>query len=179
MDPFIFGDNLELFNKYLSKSNVYLEFGSGGSTYSAIHTHNVSHVEFVESDPEWFKKVSDACPRAVGHFIDIDTIPRTGGNPGPKASIENMKSYSDVFVKGVDTVFIDGRFRVSCALKIHSKIDDDCVVLFDDFLNRPQYHIVKEYYDIIEHGTQLVVMKKRCDTTVTSDMMDKYDTFKD
>jgi hypothetical protein len=27
---------------------------------------------------------------------------------------------------------------------------DDCVIAFDDFLNRPYYHIVLDYYDIIE-----------------------------
>lgn len=179
MIPHLFGNNLDIFNNYLSKSNVYLEFGSGGSTYVAAHTHKIPVIHYVESDRSWFERVKKECPNAHGHFIDIKSKPNSCGNPGTNASIESMKKYSDVYIDDVDTILLDGRFRVACALKLHSKISGDCVILFDDFLNRPQYHIVLDYYDIIKKGSQLVVLKKKNNAVVCDNVIKKYETVKD
>ena len=51
--------------------------------------------------------------------------------------------------KDIDLVLIDGRFRVACCLKYYDVIKDDCFIAFDDFLNRPEY-IVLKYFDIMK-----------------------------
>lgn len=63
----------------------------------------------------------------------------------------------------IDLVFIDGRFHVACWLKCYDIIKDNCLIAFDDFLNRPQYHIVLEYFDIIEktESNRMVILKKK------------------
>ena len=35
------------------------------------------------------------------------------------------------------------------------------VVLFDDFNNRQHYHIVLDFFEIIEKGSKMVVLKKK------------------
>jgi hypothetical protein len=77
---------------------------------------------------------------------------------------------------------IDGRFRVACALKAFSVISDTCVVLFDDFLNRPQYHIVLEFYEVVEQTTEKVmaVLRKKPGVAAPSDaMVAKYELLAD
>ena len=36
----------------------------------------------------------------------------------------------------IDTILIDGRFRVACALSIFPYINENTLVLLDDFINR-------------------------------------------
>lgn len=87
----------------------------------------------------------------------MDTRPNTWGGPGKKATNTQKINYSKHMInlskqeKGkIDLVLIDGRFRVACCLKCYDIIDDDCYIVFDNFLNRKQYHIVLVYFDIIE-----------------------------
>jgi len=58
---------------------------------------------------------------------------------------------------------IDGRFRVACCLKCFDAIRDDCLIAFDDFLDRRQYHIVLNYYEIVEKTSdnRMVILKKK------------------
>ena len=40
---------------------------------------------------------------------------------------------------------IDGRFRVACFLNSLLNADPNTIILFDDYINRPHYHIVEEF----------------------------------
>ena len=44
-----------------------------------------------------------------------------------------------------DTVLIDGRFRVLCFFVSLKYATEGTKILFDDYINRPHYHIVEEY----------------------------------
>jgi hypothetical protein len=69
-----------------------------------------------------------------------------------------IEKYTDL-----DCILIDGRFRVACALKAFNVIDENCVILFDDFLNCIEYHIILNYYEIIEKTSdnRMVALKKK------------------
>lgn len=74
-------------------------------------------------------------------------------------------------------ILIDGRYRVACCLKCFDVIDENCVVLFDDFLNRKHYHVVLDYYTILEHTADkhMVLMKKKPDTTMDYNTIRAYE----
>ena len=77
---------------------------------------------------------------------------------------------------------IDGRFRVACCLKCFDKINENAYIMFDDFLDRKQYHIVLEYYDIIEKTTDnsMVILKKKKNIKcVNEEQIKKYELIKD
>lgn len=79
-------------------------------------------------------------------------------------------------------MFIDGRFRVACCLKSFDVIDNECYIAFDDFLDRPQYHIVLDYYDIIEKTDdhRMVILQKKNDIdSVPIDIIEKYENIVD
>jgi hypothetical protein len=94
----------------------------------------------------------------------------------------NFNKYSDTIIKlhentapKLDLILIDGRFRVMCALKSYKVIDDNCVVLIDDFLNRKSYHLLLDYYDIIEKGDRMVALKKKENIKISDDLLKKYE----
>lgn len=59
---------------------------------------------------------------------------------------------------------------------------DNCVIAFDDFLNRTHYHVVLDYYDIIEktQDNRMVILKKKHNINcVPNELITKYELIKD
>jgi len=79
--------------------------------------------------------------------------------------------------KLIDLILIDGRFRVACCLHCYNIIDKNTCIIFDDFLNRPEYHIVLDYYDIIEKTSDniMVILKKKDRDPPSVDLKSKYE----
>ena len=118
--------------------------------------------------------------------MDSDT--HTWGRPGPNSTIQDWINYSDQIKKidkeilnKIDLILIDERFRVACCLKCFDLINDDCFIAFDDFFNRPEYHVVLDYYDVIEKSPDkiMAILKKK--TNVESPpihLIEEYETIK-
>lgn len=168
-----------IFKRYISQSKNYFEYGSGGSTYEAVMTPTIQHVYSVESDKTWIDKLTQSLPsnsKCIFMFIDLKTN-GSWGAPGKDCNVLEYPKYSDaihlVDKTMIDMIFIDGRFRVACALKCLAV--PNAYVLIDDFLNRKHYHIVLDYYDIIEKGKNLVVLKRKSNIIIPYDLISKYE----
>ena len=60
----------------------------------------------------------------------------------------NFKKYAELLWLNneiPDLVLIDGRFRVLCFLTTIKFAPEGCKILFDDYNNRPFYHVVEEF----------------------------------
>ena len=169
MQPHMEKNDMIMFHRYLEKSAFYFEFGSGGSTYQASTKQNIKRIVSVESDIEWHNKLKSLISNECVDFVycNMQTIPNTWGHPGKNSTIDEWRKYSgaiseygDIYI---DTILIDGRFRVACCLKCFDVISDNCFVIFDDFLDRPCYHAVLEFFDIIERTSdnRMVVLRKK------------------
>ena len=81
----------------------------------------------------------------------------------------------------IDLVLIDGWFRVAGCLKCYDIIKDTCLIAFDDFLVRSHYHIVLEYFDIIEKTTdnRLVILKKKKNKNIPKELIEKQELIPD
>jgi hypothetical protein len=80
--------------------------------------------------------------------------------------------------KRIDFILIDGRFRVACCLKCFDIINSNCLIAFDDFLDRPQYHVILDYYDIVDKtidNRMVILQKKKSINFVPKDLIDKYE----
>ncbi len=118
-------------------------------------------------------------------YNEMDVKPDTWGYPGPNSSDIQRKNYSNHMlylnaneINAIDTILIDGRFRVACCLKCFDVINNDCVIVFDDFLDRPNYHVVLDYYDIIEktQDNRMVILKKKLNVkSIPKEMIEKYE----
>lgn len=184
MKPQMLPNDLQMFYNYLEKARNYFEFGSGGSTYQAIKKENLQSITSIESDIRWYNRLSDLIgidPRFNYKFIDINAAVNNWGRPGPGSSLEDWKKYSDTIchsnLPNIDYLLIDGRFRVACCLKSFSILDADALIAFDDFLSRPNYHIVLNYFEIVEKtkDNRMVILKKRVCDSPPPELIKKYE----
>ena len=186
MDPSFSKNDLNMFYKYLDKATNYFEYGSGGSTYQASIRVNIKCIVSVESDIVWYNLLSNKITHCNFHFklIDLKCKPNNLGYPSELCSENDKISYSDAIKNKIsketsnklDLILIDGRYRVACALKIHSIVNNNCKIIFDDFLNRPHYHIILNYYNIIEktEDNRMVVLQKK-NINVPLELIKKYE----
>jgi hypothetical protein len=88
----------------------------------------------------------------------------------PWTKYDEIKSYvnyiDNLNVKLFNKVFIDGRGRGFCALKVLNYINEDSLVFIHDFWTREcrGYFEVFKYYDIIDYTTSkegLIILKKK------------------
>lgn len=192
---------IDTFKKYVLSSRKYLEFGCGGSTFLVLNITSAQVIS-IESDPAFIEQLSanklianalktpDAnhhtkslSPRLRFYHIDIG---KTGkwGFPLDDAKRENYPLYSQFIfqtlpseeILEIDTIFIDGRFRVACVLSTLLHCHQDSTIIIHDFFNRPHYHIVLEFLDVIDQTETLGVFKSKenLDKTKITSLLNKY-----
>jgi len=190
MHAHLAGNDRDLFYSYLNMAKVYFEYGSGGSTFQASIRNNITKIYTVESDLLWHSKSQDLI-KNKNHisfiYNEMDVRPRTWGNPGPMSTKDQWINYSNQLTivdnpEKIDLILIDGRFRVACCLKCFNIINENCIIVFDDFMNRSYYQIILKFYNIIKHTSsrRMVILKKRLDVNVVpDDLIKKYELIKD
>lgn len=141
-------------------ASCILEYGSGGSTALAAEMPGKT-VWSVESDAAWVGMMRNWFaanpPPAKVHIHHVD-IGKTGpwGFPKGKRNFRRFPQYplsvwdAPEFAQP-DLVLIDGRFRAGCFLATLFRIQAPVTVLFDDYMNRPEYHLVEEFAQRAEH----------------------------
>lgn len=84
---------------------------------------------------------------------------------------------TDEQFKTINLILIDGRFRVACCLKCFNKMNDECVIAFDDFTIRKNYHIVLDFFNIIDNdqGCAMVILKKKQNVSIPKSLIKKYE----
>ena len=186
MEPHLSNNDKPMFYKYLDRTKVYFEFGCGGSTYQASIRKNIEKIYSVESDKKWIDilKTKISSDKVIHLYNEMNTKPNTWGYPGPKSTPEQHKSYSNQIrnleqteQQNIDLIFIDGRFRVACCLKCFDIIKPDCLIAFDDFLNRPFYHKVLDYFNIVEKTSdnRMVILQKKVDVIIPDEIIAIYE----
>lgn len=182
-----------MFYKYLDKASNYLEYGTGGSTYQASIRKNIKTITSVESDKDWYNKLEEKLKEVPQGdkkinmiYCDMNAQKNNWGYPGPKSNIHNWKNYSNQLVKMdpelqkyIDLILIDGRFRVACCLKCFDIINDNCLIIFDDFLDRQdQFGVVLDYYDIVEktNDNKMAILKKKNCVSPSKQLIEKYES---
>lgn len=178
----------DVFNKYVKNSKNYLEFGSGGSTLRVLQKSKAK-IHSVESSTEWIEYLSKyyfireaTNKRLFFHYVNIGQTGRWGF-PVSKESEQLFPNYSkDVFntldLNEIDTVLIDGRFRVACALSVILNLShDNTTILIHDFWNREIYHTVLKYLTKVDKVDTLGVFKIKNDVDIAMVKQD-YDIYK-
>jgi protein O-GlcNAc transferase len=187
MIPELGKNDIKMYYRYLDKATVYFEYGSGGSTYQANLRPNIQKIYTVESDKTWMNKLNSVIKnntKITYIYNEMGTIPNMWGYPSKSCDKSNLINYSEHIRNlsveersKIDLVMIDGRFRVACCLKCFNVITDSCYIAFDDFLIRKKYHVVLDYYDIIEktEDNRMVVLRKKKNVSIPADLIKKYE----
>ncbi|MDR1334185.1 MAG: hypothetical protein LBJ71_03130 [Holosporaceae bacterium] len=156
----------ELFLRVIGQSKKYLEFGSGGSTFEVLK-HSKAKVVSVEGSKSWHEHMKSwslikNSKRLRLLCVDI------GETADWSVPVEKSKqklwpnypavpfSFSDQQI--YDTILIDGRFRVACGLMsiIHCP---NATIMIHDFSNRPEYHILLNFMEIVDQAGTLCVFE--------------------
>lgn len=152
MDP----EGLALFDARLQGARVYLEYGAGGSTVMAAQ-RGVEEIHSVESDLGFLSAVEQRlrkCGTAARfHPLYVDIGPtKEWGWPADASCAAQWPGYASAPLatpgapaSHADLILIDGRFRVACFLTSLLQAQPGTVVLFDDYVCRPQYHGVERH----------------------------------
>ena len=190
MEPHFSTNDKKLFYEYLDNASHYFEYGTGGSTYQASIRPNIKRVISVETDYIWHNQFKFLLAADHIQFIysDMDCVTNTWGRPGVNSTLNQWIAYSDQIKKvdpdvlnKLDFILIDERFRVACCLKCFDLIQDDCLIAFNDFLNRPEYHIVLDYYHIVDQSrdnTMVILKKKKEVNSPSKALIEEYEKIK-
>jgi hypothetical protein len=191
MIPELSANDMKMFYRYLDKSTIYFEYGSGGSTYQANLRPNIQKIYSVESDKTWINKLKLSIKddsKIMYIYSEMGTKPRTWGYPNKSCDKLNLINYSEHIRNlsieersKIDLVMVDGRFRVACCLKCFEVINDGCYIIFDDFLHRKKYHIILVYYEIVEktEDKRMVVLRKKKNISIPDELIKKYELIPD
>lgn len=191
--PWIMSENEKiLFDKIIKRSNYFLEFGSGGSTIRSLTKSNTK-IYSVDSSLEWiqFMRKYFIVRYFEGKrldFLHIDIGPtKEWGNPIDDSFRHlypnfSSKIFENLNPKDLDTIFVDGRFRVACVLNTIIHLYDvgsfeDKTIMIHDFWNRDYYHVILRYVDVIAKVETLGVFKVK-ETLNIIEVKKHYDHYK-
>lgn len=161
----------KMFDKYIKRSKYYLEFGSGGSTLRALQ-RSKAKIYSVESSLDWIDYLNRYLivyllknKRLLLYHADIGNT-QDWGFPASDDSKNLFPNYSNGIFgclnsDRIDTILIDGRFRVACVLNVILNLSsvDEPAILIHDFWNRENYHILLKYLTEIDSVETLGVFK--------------------
>ncbi|MCX2522765.1 hypothetical protein [Larsenimonas rhizosphaerae] len=166
----LFDGDDALFKRLAGESQCYGEYGVGQSTrWMAKHTN--ARLESVESDERWAVSVRTdiAVPeRATVRYCDTGPV----GDWGRALSYKHRDRFEDYingwWPEGIspDLVLVDGRFRVACFLTSLLNAAPGTRLLFDDYCNRPYYHLVEEFVTPAESCGRQMLFERPEDTAL-------------
>lgn len=175
---------IALFMSYLNKASSYLEYGCGGSTYIAVQIPTINKIISVEGNKRWINKCreinilshAEKCGRLSFRHVEYNATDNWS-HPQSMNDKHLFPPYSEPPSEHNDLVLIDGRFRVACGLKLWKNISTNTIVIVHDYLDRPQYHILDQFYERIDSVDTLVVFRKKvnADDSHLSTLIAKYE----
>lgn len=145
-------EEAELIQEHYAAAGVILEYGSGGSTVLGAKQPG-KLILSVESDARWAQDLQsriDAAGLPSPVILYHADIGPTGawGRPVDESHWRQFHRYptaiwSQDFFRQPDLVLIDGRFRPACFVTTCLRTTAPVTVLFDDYADRPAYHVVE------------------------------------
>jgi hypothetical protein len=154
--PHLDEEGLKIFSNECVGRKVYLEYGSGGSTVFACNRMKIPTIISIESDKNFVNLINSLCDRDATQGVailhaDIGEV-LDWGVPKDKAGISEYWRYmsmpwdvAKINKLDPDLIFIDGRFRVASFLYSILNAKKGTIILFDDYIDRPEYHIAQKF----------------------------------
>ena len=181
---------LALYTALLAGARTVVEYGTGGSTLLALGA-GVPRLVSVESDLGWIgmlravPAIAEAEHQGRLTFVHVD-IGQVGkwGKPVDSSGAARYGAYASApwsHCDAPDVVFVDGRFRVACALEAVLRSDGRTTIAFHDFWKRAQYHVVFPFVDCIDRVDSLAVFRRQTsiDEGAARQLLERYRTVHD
>lgn len=145
----LFDGDDALFLERAARARVYGEYGCGASTIW-MAANSSALIQSVDSSADWIAEVRrrTAAAERPPRLTHVDLGPLGDwGRPLGYGARRLIPSYLEAPWQGEapELVLIDGRFRVACFLHGLLVAAPGTGLLFDDYANRPYYHLVEEF----------------------------------
>ncbi|MEL6959982.1 MAG: hypothetical protein AAGL89_13625 [Pseudomonadota bacterium] len=146
VDP-LFGGEEAVFKEALYAARDYVEYGIGASTLW-VDRHTPAKIRAVDTSLEWVQSIVPSLQRDIHrvHHVDLGPLGKWG-MPLTYAQRGRFIEYVEApwrTTSAADVVLIDGRFRVACFLQSLLSAPTGCTIIFDDYVERPGYHVIEE-----------------------------------
>ena len=147
----LFDGDDAMFKELIEGARVYFEYGCGKSTeYVLKHTN--SSIFAVDTSGDWVEKIqklrtSENSQRLNVHWVDVGPV-GDWGMPTSFKMRHKFVEYAELLWRQSampEVVLIDGRFRVSCFLATLKFAPVGTKIIFDDYNQRPYYHVAEEF----------------------------------
>ena len=155
-DPVLFDGDDKLFKDLIKKISTYFEYGCGKSTEYAYKYSNCK-IYSVDTDLSWVRKIQQLTNGKKDTRLNIDWINignvEQWGYPLTYAKRKYFFNYANNFYKKnckPELVLIDGRLRIFCFLTTIKNAPNGTKIIFDDYTNRPLYHVAEEFSPLID-----------------------------
>lgn len=155
MTPHMSAAKIQLLNDSFDRATHYLEYGIGGSTVLAAQK-SLQSIIAIDSSEEWIHKVKADIEKCV-YTGNINLLHANlgatahWGYPTDELMVKNWPQYyASPWISyrslnlSPDLILIDGRFRTPCFLYSLLHCKNGTRILWDDYLNRPEYHSVEQ-----------------------------------
>lgn len=145
----LFDGDDALFKELVNQVNFYGEYGVGQSTVW-VSKNCSAHVYSVDTSKEWIDTVKSKLTPSKKFDIEWVDLGVLGdwGYPRTYEKRDDFHKYVEsIWTKEnkPELVLIDGRFRVCCFLYSLIHGSPGTKVIFDDYTNRPNYHVIEEF----------------------------------
>lgn len=173
--------------EHYAKADSILEYGSGGSTLYGLQAKK--KVITVESDQEWLNRLKNNIAtnglddNFTGIHVDIGKT-KDWGHPEALDSYYNFLNFPSYSIApwlsdkcDPDFVLIDGRFRPACLFAVGVYTKKTINVLFDDYENRAEYHVVENYFRKKESAGRMALFEIFPNQVTPRSLMDNIKLF--
>lgn len=147
----LFDGDDALFKELITNAELYFEYGCGKST-EFVYKYCSASIFSVDTSSDWVNKINRLRNEGENSRLNIDWIDvgevADWGYPISFDMRYNFVKYAESlwsYKKNPDLVLIDGRFRVLCFLNSIKFAEVGTKILFDDYTNRPFYHVAEEF----------------------------------
>ena len=173
LTPHMTIDELVLLAEILPKNATILEFGCGGST-QFFYEHGAEKIISIDSDKGWLEKLLTnpivstyyKYGKWLPLYVDIGRV-RSWGAPCTKTPRPCWLNYHQhcwrlFSERDFDLILVDGRFRVACVCQTLLRCGGtDLLFAIHDFRDRPEYHVLLEFIDVINQVDTLGIFKAK------------------
>jgi hypothetical protein len=176
-EPLFDEAGLRFFTEVISRTSIYVEYGSGGSTLLASKYAKL--IVSVDSDHRFLERVkkeldkSSTISKLELVRVDVGLTGMWGYPVFTRPTVGRRRRWKRYAIAPwevlrreaiePDTILVDGRFRVACTLESFLNLGktSSCTILVDDYAERPYYKPIEHFGDLMEvHGRMAVFRRK-------------------
>lgn len=169
----LFDGEDHLFKELMRDCSVYGEYGMGRSTQYALDKSDCMVIS-VESDQDYSKLFQGVSERIIVKHIELGKLTKFG-KPIGYDFYKNFKDYTEGIWReenNPDFVLIDGRFRICCLLTSIKYAKEGTKILFDDYIERPEYHFAENILKPIEKTSRQALFEKLENNKIDEEKLD-------